>query len=103
VRAKNPPPPAIGDVYDGPRLSPRPTRYHVRAIVDNEGEDAEYGWIYQVVFRFWSPRKGWRYEVVSSHALGAGLYKARRRSPSKRAQQTKGYFDLIAGPPDTKI
>jgi hypothetical protein len=74
MRDKNPPPPKVGDKYNGPRLSHRPTTYHVRAIVDNEGEDPDFGWLYQVVFRFYSPRKGWRYLVEASHALGVGLY-----------------------------
>jgi len=81
---KNPPPPAVGDVFKGPRTNSRKTHgtYHVRAIVDNEGEDPEYGWMYQVVFRFWSPRKGWRYQVEDASALGVGLYKRQSRKTS---------------------
>jgi hypothetical protein len=86
MRDKNPLPPAIGDVFKGPRvgLHSKAGTYHVRAIVDNEGEDPEYGWMYQVVFRFWSPRKGWRYEIVDASALGVGLYK-KMRSKRKAA------------------
>lgn len=83
---KNPPPPAIGTKFHGPRVSQTQMKgtYHVRAIVDNEGEDPDFGWMYQIVFRFWIPRKGWRYEIVTAHALGIGVYtKARSRKKAK--------------------
>lgn len=66
---KNPPPPAIGAKFLGPFLGKKRGVYHVRAIVDVEKSE-EYGYLYQVVFCFWNPRKGWRYLVESAHALG---------------------------------
>lgn len=78
--SKNPPPPAIDDVFEGPEIghgkpvrTGRKGKYYVRAVVD-PFEDKEYGWIYQVVFRFYTRNKGWRYEIVSAHAIGLGLY-----------------------------
>ena len=88
--ARNPPPPAVGDVFEGPpighggsRMTVKKGLYYVRAIVDHEKDD-EYDHMYQIVFRFFSQRKGWRYEVVSAFAIGVGLYvkvsKERRRT-----------------------
>ncbi len=85
---KNPPPPEIGDVFEGPRIghgTPQlPAKnglYYVRAVVDVEPEEhPDYGWIYQVVFRFYTRHKGWRYEIKSSHDIGLGLYKNLRAS-----------------------
>lgn len=78
---KNPAPPEIGDVFKGPPIghgspvySGKPGKYHVRAVVDIEGEDPTYGWIYQVVFRYYTRHKGWRYEIKNSHDIGLGLY-----------------------------
>lgn len=77
---KCPPPPSVGDIFDGPRIKDTQLvgKYHVRAVVDNEGEDPNWGWIYQVVFRY---RVGdrWCYEIVSSHTIAVGLYKPRKR------------------------
>lgn len=81
---KNPPPPKVGDVFYGPPIGApfKPGKYHVRAIVDIEGEHPTYGWIYHVVFRFYSRRKGWRYEIRDSFALGVGLYTKRKPKPN---------------------
>lgn len=90
--SKNPPPPEIDDVFHGPEIGHGkpvrrmvPGRYYVRAIVDVEGEDPNDGWIYHVVFRFYTRHKGWRYEIVSSHALGVGLYKKVSKRKRKAA------------------
>lgn len=48
--------------------------HHVRAIVDAEDDGS-----YQVVMRWWSPRKGWRYVVESSTAFEVGLYRPRKK------------------------
>lgn len=82
METKNPVPPKVGDVFTGPPTQSNGKRgvYHVRAVVDYEGEDSDYGHIYHVVFRFWSRRKGWRYEVVSSHSIGVGLYRKKSRA-----------------------
>jgi hypothetical protein len=89
VISKNPPPPEIGDVFEGPPIGMPFKRglYYVRAIVDVEPEeDPDYGWIYQVVFRFYSKRKGWRYEIRDSFAIGMGLYKKiNKRKSARRA------------------
>jgi hypothetical protein len=71
---RNPPPPAVGDVFRGPAAGLK-TRalYYVRAIVDHE-EDDEYDHLYQIVFRYYSQRKGWRYVVESAFGIGMGLY-----------------------------
>lgn len=53
----------------------RGTRFYVRAIVDlEEKEHPKFGWIYQVVFRWYLPSRGWRYLVEHSSAFGVGLY-----------------------------
>lgn len=77
---RNPPPPAVGDVFEGPEIGHGvPVRtgekglYEVRAVVDHE-EDAEYDHVYQVVFRFWHRKKGWRYIVESAFGIGMGMY-----------------------------
>jgi len=89
--SKNPPPPEIGDVFLGPEIghghpvrTGKPGKYYVRAVVDTE-EDDTYGWEYQVVLRFYTRHKGWRYEIISAHSIGVGLYKKlerRARKPS---------------------
>lgn len=91
MSGKNPPPPEVDDVFEGPEIGHgQPIRtgrrglYYVRAVVDAE-EDSEYGWLYQVVFRFYSRRKGWRYMIVDSHALGIGLYKKINKRRRKAA------------------
>lgn len=78
----NPRPPNVGDVFSGPEIghgvptrTGTPGKYYVRAVVDVEGEDPTYGWIYHVVLRCYTRHKGWRYAVVDSFAFGAGLYK----------------------------
>jgi hypothetical protein len=88
---KNPPPPEVGDVFEGPEIghgvpvrTMRKGRYYVRAVVD-AFEDDEYGWIYQVVFRFHTRHKGWRYEIVSAHAIGLGLYRKISKAKRKKA------------------
>jgi len=86
VSPKAPPPPKIGTVFYGPmigdgtpRLRMRPGRYQVRAIVDlEEKEDSNYGWLYWVVFRFYTRHKGWRYEITHSSAIAVGLYTRKR-------------------------
>lgn len=77
----NPPPPAVGDVFEGPwighgtpKLEMKPGKYYVRAVVDAE-ENATYGWLYYVVFRYYTRHKGWRYEIKNAHDIGLGLYK----------------------------
>lgn len=78
--ARNPPPPQVGDVCEGPEIGHGvPVRtgekglYFVRAVVDHE-TDPEYDHLYQVVFRFWHKRKGWRYIIESAFAFGFGMY-----------------------------
>lgn len=93
MRTLNPPPPEVGDVFRGPEIGyGRPVRtgrqgkYYVRAVVDAE-EHPEYGWVYEVVFRFWSLKHGggWKYELVSAHAIGLGMYvKISKLSKRKR-------------------
>jgi len=90
---KNPSPPEIGDVFEGPaighgtpKLVFRPGKYYVRAIVDAE-EDPTYGWLYYVVFRFYTRNKGWRYEIKSAHDIGLGLYrKVNKRRPQRKSK-----------------
>jgi hypothetical protein len=101
----NPPPPAVGDVFEGPsighghpRLDTRKGRYYVRAVVDAE-EHPEYGWLYEVVFCFWTRHKGWRYTLVDSFSFGFEMYrkisKSRRpaRPPSVRSPQFVATID----------
>jgi hypothetical protein len=90
IKEKNPPPPAIGDVFHGPPISHgspvfknTPGRYYVRAIVDAE-EDPEFGWLYQIVFRLYTRHKGWRYIIEDGFVMGTGQYK--KISKGKRAR-----------------
>lgn len=85
---RNPPPPEVGARFTKRggelRINGRPYRkvvYEVRAVVDPQ-EDEEYGWIYEMVFRFWSPRKGYCYMLVNSLALGMNMYIPVRKRPS---------------------
>lgn len=92
MSSKAPPPPAIGTVYEGPiighgkpKVRLRPGRYYVRAIVDPEEEEhPDYGWLYWIVFRFYTRHKGWRYEITHSSAIAVGLYKKAKRQPKAR-------------------
>jgi hypothetical protein len=88
---KNPPPPEVGSLFTtrygeltSTGAKSRKVTYEVRAIVD-PFEDEKYGWLYQVVFRFWSPRKGHRYILVSSWELGLGSYVPAKRRRKKAA------------------
>lgn len=71
---KNPPPPQVGDVFQGIPEVLHKSKYHVRAVVDVL-EDKDYGWTYQVVVKFWVDGKGDRYQLISAHEIGLGLYK----------------------------
>ena len=79
MNPKGPRTPKVGEIFLGPEIGQgepvragEPGRYEVRAIVD--AEEYEDGF-YQVVFRYWTKKRGWRYEVVSSSTIAAGLYR----------------------------
>jgi hypothetical protein len=85
----NPHPPKVGDLFTtryGEFTSigakSRKVIYEVRAVVDSI-EDEEYGWLYEVVFKFWNPRKGYRYVLASCHELGLGSYVPAKRRRKK--------------------
>jgi hypothetical protein len=86
---KNPPPPEVGALFTtrygeftSTGVKSRKVTYEVRAVVDPI-EDEEYGWLYQVVFRFWNPRKGYRHVLASSYELGLGSYVPTKRRRKK--------------------
>ena len=82
--SKDPPPPQVGEKFWGPPLSDRFERstYEVRAIVDFDPE--KYPFHYQIVFRYWSPRRQWwRYLIEGSFSLDAGIYRAKRKRQNK--------------------
>jgi len=87
---KNPPPPEVGNVFRGPpighghpQFSGKTGLYYVRAVVDVE-EVSEDGWSYQVVFRFFTRNKGWRYVIEDAYAFGYEKYKKiNKRRPRK--------------------
>ena len=92
MRTQNPPPPEVGDVFTGPEIghgkpimTGKAGKYYVRAVVDAE-EHPEYGWLYEVVFRFWSLKYGggWRYELVNAHRFGFGEFKKVSKKPARR-------------------
>jgi hypothetical protein len=69
-------PPKVGAEFLGPMigLTRRPGRYTVAAIVDLGffENDPTY---YQVVFRFWSVKKRYAWEIVGADAIDVGVYK----------------------------
>lgn len=90
LRKKPKTPPNVGDIFEGPpighgALFPRTLKngkYHVSAVLDAYA-DPKYGWLYHVVFAFYTRNKGWRYVVESNHAIDVGLYTLRRRKRPK--------------------
>ena len=72
---KYPDPPAIGTkLYRTWGKGTEATHYHVRAIVDREGDS------YWIVLRKWTGVE-WRYSIESVSALAVGLYQTQRSDP----------------------
>jgi hypothetical protein len=88
------PPPVVGTRLYGPAMSDRArakrgrfgTVYHVRAVVDHV-ESEDWAHLYQVVLRWWSPRKGWRYIIECQFGFtplsgDRALYESHAGAPS---------------------